>query len=132
MQIIGDRVDGIEAKVKERGRWQGLKVNIALTSLKEREDGLLEFGYTYRVVYGDEEKAYIQIEGILIAREEDEERKKALLEEWEKNKRVPAEQAQGLLNAINYVCSAHGTIIARVLSYAPPLIPPRLRLGEKA
>ncbi len=127
MIIIGDRVDGIEAKVHKRERWNGLSINISIRDVKE-SNGLLEFYYTYLAKYG-EEVAEIKIEGVMFAREE-EEKRKAILEFWEKNKKVPKENLVGLLNAINYACSAHGTIIARVLNFAPPLIPPRIRMEE--
>jgi len=131
--IFGDRVDGIEARVHKRERWSGLSINISMRDVKEGANGVVEFHYAYAATYGDK-VAEIKIEGVMFARFDSDEEKEKVLNLWKEKKKVPKEHLAVLLNAINYACSAHGTIIARVLNFAPPLIPPRLRVeagGEK-
>ncbi len=126
--IIGDRVDKIEAEIKERKAHKGLKLNITLTDLTETREGRLLFKYVYTSEYDG--VGYITIHGEMLA-EEDDKTKKTLLDDWKNGKKVKKEYMERLLNAINYSATSHATLIARVLSYPPPLVPPRLGLRTR-
>ena len=124
--IIGDRVDKIEAEIKERKPHEGLKLNIGIRGVEKKENQIL-IRYAYEVVY--EGVGVIRVEGVVMA-EEDEKKTKEILESWEKKKKLPNDYMERLLNAINYTCTSHATIVARVLNYPPPLTPPRLTIRE--
>ena len=124
--IIGDRVNKIEAEIKERKAHEGLSLNILLKDVREAGKNI-EFDYVYVVEYKGVGK--ISIHGTMVAEEEGKQKKK-ILDEWKKNKKVPNDYMERLLNAINFAATAHATIVARVLSYAPPLIPPKLSLKK--
>ncbi len=125
--IVGDRVNGIEAKLNKRSGFEGLSISIKVNDVKEDGDRLV-FDYTYRVDY-TKDVGYIQINGEMFA-QEDEELTKKILDGWKKNNRIIDEYDERLLNAINYAASAHSVIVARVLSFAPPIIPPRFRKSK--
>ena len=126
--IIGDRVDAVEAEIKERKPHKGIKLNIVLTDMKELEGKRIAIGYEYTTTYDG--VGYIKVKGEMYAEEDDKTRKK-LLSEWKKGRKVPKDYMERLLNTINYTGTSHATLIARVLNYPPPLMPPRLGLAEK-
>jgi hypothetical protein len=117
--IVGDRVDYIEANIKSRIQNAGMNISMRLLDVKKKDD-MLEYYYEYNVDYKD--AGHIMIKGAIIGKNEPEE----IFANWEKNKKVSAEQMQKLVNMINYVGSAHGTLVARVLNFRPPMIPPKL------
>ena len=126
--LLGDRVVKIEAEIKEIKPHRGLKINIAIRDVK-RNGKRLSIDYLYSVNYG-EDIGYINIHGRMFAEEEEKEAKK-LEEAWKKDGKLPKQYMEKLLNAINYTCSSHATIVARVLNYLPPLIPPKLAVKEE-
>ena len=126
--IIGDRVNGVEAKINERKNFEGLSIAIKINDVKE-EDGRLVFDYTYRVEY-TKDVGYITINGQMFA-QEDKKLTKEILDGWKKENKIPDSYDERLLNAINYAASSHAVIVARVLSFAPPFIPPRFRRAKK-
>lgn len=120
--IIGDRVNRIEAFVKDRTTFEGMKINVVVKDVRE-ENNRLEIDYVYEVDYGAH--GNLKIEGTLFA-EEEKDLKEKILEEWGKNKKLDENFAERFFNTVNFLGSAHGTIIARVLNMRPPLIPPRI------
>ncbi len=126
--ILGDRVNKVEVEAKDRTKYEGLKINIKIEDVKETKDGKLEFYYTTAYDYGP--MGYMKISGTILAEEEKKERKR-LLDSWKKNKSLPKDYLEKLLNVINFVDSAHGTIIARVVNIRPPIRAMRLTIKEK-
>ena len=126
--IIGDRVDKIEAEIKERKAHEGLKLNILIKGVREIEGGRLAFEYEYTTLY--EGVGTIKISGEMYAEEDDKTRKR-LLDNWKNGKKIEKDYMERLLNAINYSATAHATLVARVLNYPPPMLPPRLGLRSR-
>ena len=126
--ILGDRVNKIEVEVKDRTVYKGMNIGISIKDVKENNKRL-EFEYECRMDYPD--SAIMTINGVIVA-EEDSKKKKKIWESWKKDKTIPKEYLENLLNAINFLASAHGTVIARVVNIRPPIRAPRLTLKEKA
>lgn len=121
--ITGGRVDKIEAKKSSEGPSEGLNINITLDDIKTK-DSTIEILYTYTATYAGG-LGEIILNGSLTATE-DKKLVKEVEEAWEKGKKVPDKYAEVLINAINYTGSANGTLVARVLNIAPPIVPPRI------
>ena len=122
--IVGDRVNKIEAKIKDRSENAPMNIGMRITDVKEEND-MVEYHYEYSVNYGN--AGSIKISGVIYARDEPKE----VVESWKKDKKLPKEHMERLVNVINYLGSVHGTLVARVLNYRPPLVPPRLSVKEK-
>lgn len=122
--IVGDRVKKVEGEVFKRERFQNLSINISVKEVRE-EGGNLVIDYIYEARY-EPEKAYLKIEGEVFDKEEKNKRKE-ILEKWQKDKVLPDDYLGYLMTAINFICSAHGTLLARILGYTPPLVPPRIK-----
>ena len=122
--IVGDRVNGIEAEIKDRSAQPNLNIGFKITDVREIEGGV-EYDYEYTVNYG--EAGRIVIKGTLVGRDEPQE----ILESWKKDKKIPPKEMERLINVINYLGSVHGTLVARVLNYRPPLVPPRISVKEE-
>lgn len=128
--IVGNRVTSIEAKRGDK-EIKGLDIKIGFKDVRENKNdkGILDIDYEYIAGYR-EEAGEIKITGTIFAKE-DEKTKKAILDSWKKNNRLPEEYMENLLNNVNFMGAANGTIIAKVLNTAPPLLPPRLRMQKK-
>ncbi|MEM2948454.1 MAG: hypothetical protein QXY05_04380 [Candidatus Anstonellales archaeon] len=128
--IVGNRVSSIEAKRGEK-EIKGLDIRIGFKDVREGKDAdVLEIDYEYVASYR-EDAGEIKIGGTIFAKE-NEKTKKAILDAWKKDKKLPDEYMEVALNNINFMGAANGTIIAKVLNTAPPLIPPRLRMQKKS
>lgn len=111
----------------------GFSVNVTIKSIEEREDNLI-IKYEYNVIYG-ENVASMKIVGEVVGSFENS---KEILKEWEESKKknrppkLPQDFSEEILNAINYACSINGTILARVINLAPPVILPRLQISRES
>ena len=125
--ITGGRIDGIEGKREGNEEMKGLSININIDNIKaEGED--LEITYTYQANYNDN-LGYIKLKGVLIAKE-DKKMIKDIKESWEKSKQLPESYAETVINVVNYSGSANGTLVARVLNFSAPLVPPRIQIQK--
>lgn len=128
--IVGNRVTSIEGKRGEK-EITGLDIKIGFKNVEENKNdkGILNIDYEYIASYR-EDAGEIKITGTVFAKE-DEKTKKAILDAWKKNNRLPEDYMETALNNINFMGAANGTIIAKVLNTAPPLLPPRLKMQKK-
>ncbi|MGB9719533.1 MAG: hypothetical protein ACPL06_02990 [Candidatus Anstonellales archaeon] len=127
--IVGNRVNSIEAKRGE-SEIKRLDIRIGFRDVRESKNSkeILEIDYEYVAAYG-EDAGEIKIGGTIFTKE-DEKTKKAILDEWKKNKKLPDDYMEAALNNVNFMGAANGTIIAKVLNTTPPLLPPRLRMQK--
>lgn len=128
--ITGGRIDEVEGKkIGESNTITNLNIDIALNEVKI--NGInLEVSYTYTALYGkDKNSTHLTIKGAIFA-EEDKKLVKEIEDEWKKAKKLPEAYAEVVINAINYTGIANGTLLARLLNVAPPLIPPRIQLKQ--
>ncbi len=126
--IVGNRVTSIEAKRGEN-EIKGLDIRIGFKDVRENNE-ILEIDYEYVASYR-EDAGEIKIGGTIFAKE-NEKTKKAILDAWKKDKRLPEDYMETALNNVNFMGAANGTIIAKVLNTAPPLLPPRLKMQKKS
>jgi len=126
--IVGNRVTSIEAKRGEN-EIKGLDIRIGFKDVRENNE-ILEIDYEYVASYR-EDAGEIKIAGTIFAKE-NEKTKKAILDAWKKDKRLPEDYMETALNNVNFMGAANGTIIAKVLNTAPPLLPPRLKMQKKS
>lgn len=119
--ITGGKITAAEVKLEKEGPAAKRNVNIQIKNMKA-EKGVIDIEYTYLVTYGDN-AATIRIEGSLLAQEKDAEK---IVESWKKKKDLPAGFAEEVLNAVNYIGSVNGTLIAKVVNLMPPLTLPKL------
>jgi hypothetical protein len=123
--IVGDRISKIDAQINPNTAFSGFKIDIKMGDARREGKDRLLVDYIYTLDY--EKMGKIVISGTVI--EADEQKIPKLEETWRKEKKLPNEYLEELLNIINFLGSAHGTIIARVLNVRPPIIPPKLSIG---
>lgn len=129
--IVGDRINRIDAQINPDAPFNGFKIDIKMGEVKKEGKDRMLVDYIYTVDYDKVGK--LMLYGTVF--ETDEKKIPQLEESWKKNKRLPNDYVEEMINIINFVGSAHGTIVARVLNIRPPIIPPKLSLGtveEKA
>lgn len=128
--IVGNRLSSIEAKKGEK-EIKGLDIRIGFKDVREgKDEDIIEIDYEYVAAYRDD-AGEIKIGGTIFAKE-NEKTKKAILDAWKKNKRLPDEYMETALSNINFVGAVNGTIVAKVLNVPPPLPPLRLRMQKKS
>lgn len=127
--IVGGKIEHVEATKKSENKIDGLSINIALEDIKVKGEEI-EVHYTYIANY-DKDIGGITIKGVIYTKE-DKKLAKEIGDNWKKDgqKKLPPEYASSLLSAINYTGSANGTLVARVLNLSPPLVPPKLQVGN--
>ncbi len=126
--ILGDRVDKIKAEVKDRSKYKGITIHMKVDDVIDKDGDLLEIKYTTTFDY-TQDSALMEISGTIVAKEDSKE-KKRLLKEWKNKKQLPLDYLEKLLNVINFVDSAHGTIVARILNIRPPIKAMKLTLKK--
>ncbi len=127
--IVGGRIDEIEGKrTGNNAEVKGLS-NIEIGVDNVTVDGeKVEITYNYKASYG--ESGYVKMKGVLVATE-DKKLAKDIKREWDEKKKLLQSYAEGIVNAISYSGSANGTLMARVLNFPAPLVPPRIQLQNK-
>lgn len=126
--ITGNKILKIEGERKNMDLITGLKFNIGIEDVQIAGDGVT-VKYTFEVNYSGkkEEVGHIKISGEIEAKEE----KKVLNEiekEWKDKKRLPIEFAETVINTINFVCGANGTLVSFPLGLTPPIPMPQAKL----
>ena len=119
--ITGAKITAAEVKIEKDAPSAKRSINININDMKV-EKGLLEIKYTYTVTYGEKD-AFLRLNGSLLAKEDAPEK---IVENWKKKKALPDSVTEEILNAVNYLGSVNGTLIARVVNLAPPLTMPKL------
>ena len=51
---------------------------------------------------------------------------------WEADRKLPDAFSELVLNAINFTCGTNGVLVVRPVNLAPPMVPPRISLGQGA
>lgn len=126
--LVGERIRDVSGVKNKREAIKGLSINIAVSDVRVKGRDV-EMDYKYVANY-DEDIGKLEIQGTLLANEEEDTAKK-IEDSWKKNKRLPDDYMPMVLSAINYSGSANGTLIARVVGLTAPLIPPRIQLAPK-
>ncbi|MCX6774190.1 MAG: hypothetical protein NTY68_04315 [Candidatus Micrarchaeota archaeon] len=124
--IVGDRINRIEADVSATANYEGFKIDIKMGDVRKEADDRLLISYIYTVDYGTVGK--VSLYGVVV--EGDAKAIPNLVETWTKTKRLPPDYMEQLINVINFLGSAHGTIVARVLNVRPPIIAPKLAVKQ--
>ena len=127
MAIVGERIREISGRKQKSEQIKGLNMNIGIDDIRVNDKNI-EIDYTYNVNY-EEGVGNLGIKGTILA-VEDSGLAKKISDEWKKNKKLPEEYMTVILSAVNYSGSANGTLLARVLNLAAPLIPPRIEISK--
>jgi hypothetical protein len=123
--IVGDRINRIDAQINADAPFSGFKIDIKMGDVRKDAKDRLLVDYVYTLDY--DKLGKVLLYGTVF--ESDAKRIPALEDSWKKNKRLPREYIEELVNIINFVGSAHGTIVTRVLNIRPPILPPKLSIG---
>ncbi|MCX6777939.1 MAG: hypothetical protein NT157_03565 [Candidatus Micrarchaeota archaeon] len=123
--ITGGRITSVEAKRDKDGPSKGLSINITVDNVKAEGENV-DVAYTYSVDYTGGVGS-LMMKGNLYSSEKNA---SEIVKMWEKDKKLPDEFAEVVLNAVNYVCGTNGTLVSTPLNLSPPMAPPRINLGK--
>ncbi|MDD5337326.1 MAG: hypothetical protein PHS02_02480 [Candidatus ainarchaeum sp.] len=124
--ITSLKVTEIDAKRGTSAQGGGFEVMFNIEDVKvEKEDVKIAFVYTAKYKEGE---GYIKLKGEMVSREDKETVKK--VEQEMKNKRLPADYMQRLVNTVNFFGTTNATVISTVLNVAPPIRMPNLQFNQ--
>ncbi|MCC7570960.1 hypothetical protein KO465_06490 [Candidatus Micrarchaeota archaeon] len=124
--ITGGNILSVEARRFSPEATKGLKINISIDDIKNEGNNLV-LTYTYSAKY-EESVGELVIKGELAAVEENA---ADIKKEWSKDKKLPDEFANIVLNTINYTASVNGTFVVRPVNLPSPMLPPRFTINKK-
>lgn len=120
------KVTEIEAKEgDENNNNLGFDVLFNLENVVVNKDEV-QIKFVYTVNY--KSNGHIRVKGELTASEDNDTIKKIEFEL--KNKKLPSEYIQKIINAVNYFGTTNATIIASVINLIPPIKMSELRLNQ--
>lgn len=126
--ITGIKISKVEAHRDKENDITGLNVNIGIDAVDVKGGDIL-IAFNYAADY-QEGVGALKMNGQIIAKE-DAKVTKEVETRWEKEKRLPDDFAEIVLNAINYTCGTNGTFVVRPVNLSPPIVPPRIQLGQQ-
>jgi len=126
--ITSTKIRKVEAERKSDEAITGVKFNINIQNVKTSGEDV-EVEYAFEVVYQGkkDDVGHLTITGELQAKEE----KKVIAnieKEWKEKKRLPIEFAEAVINTINFVCGANGTLVSLPVGLTPPIPMPQAKL----
>jgi len=126
--ITGIKITKVEAHRDSDNEVAGLNINIGVDKVAAKGgDVAIEFNYSATYLDGVGE---LKMSGTL-ASKEDPKLAKEITDRWAKDKKLPDNYAELVLNAINYACGTNGTLVVRSVNLSPPIVPPRIQLGPQ-
>jgi len=125
--ITGGKIISVEAKRDSDEPITGLAINIALDTVTVK-GGDVEIKYTYTASY-ENKVGTLKMSGVLSAKE-DNKAAREIGDLWTKQKRLPDEFAEIVLNTINFTCGTNGTLVVRAVNLSPPMIPPKIEIAK--
>ncbi len=126
MPIIGGMISRVEAKKKEENSIEGFDYNFAMESVSV-DKNVLKIRYASKVEYKPN-VAEITVEGEMYWQDE-EKKVKQYAEEFKKNKKLPTEIIEQIVEGMQYSTQAVGTLAAFGLNIAAPLNIPRTKIA---
>ena len=126
--ITGIKIASVEAHRDKDEDITGLNVNIGIDEVAVKA-GEISITFNYAASY-QENVGELKMKGTIVAKE-DAKLTKEVEAKWGKEKRLPDDFAELVLNAINYTCGTNGTLVVRPVNLSPPIVPPRIQLGPQ-
>lgn len=126
--ITNIKITKTEAHRDSDNEVAGLNINIGVDNVSVKgSDVLITFSYVASYLEGVGE---LKMNGTLTAKE-DAKLAKEIGDRWSKDKKLPDLFAEVVLNAINYACGTNGTLVVRAINLSPPIVPPRITIGQQ-
>ncbi len=123
--ITGGKIFSVEAKRNSEDPIIGLAINISIDDVVA-EGNDLDIKYTYTADYA-KNVGVLKIIGSINANEE---HAREIMLSWKKDKKLPEDFAEIILNTINFTCGTNGTLVVRPINLSPPMVPPRIELAK--
>ncbi|NYZ76896.1 hypothetical protein H0O02_01115 [Candidatus Micrarchaeota archaeon] len=125
MEILGIKINGTDARKDKEAPATDVNVNITLDGLEVKK-GEIRISFTYAANYRPN-VGFLRLYGMVFGRESNDKANK-LAKMWEKEKKLPPEIAEPILNLINASAGVNGVLVARSVNLIPPLVPPKIVL----
>ncbi len=125
LNIRGGRVISVAAKRMTAEKFDNLGVNVEVRDVKSTPEHLA-IQYEYTIAYQPNFAEMLMIGEAWL--EGTKEERKKVEDDWKKNKQLPVEAAEELLNALARTGTAVGTLLGYAIGVRPPINQPRIPL----
>ncbi|MEM2963532.1 MAG: hypothetical protein QXW70_02460 [Candidatus Anstonellales archaeon] len=126
--IVSGRINSVEVRKDSDEPMVGISINISMDDVKIN-GRRVEVYYTYHAKY-DKDVGSLKMSGVLYANEEEKTAKK-IKEKWEKERKLPDDFAEAVLNTVNFTCSTNGILAVRIVNLSPPMMPPKISIQKQ-
>ncbi|MEW5996565.1 MAG: hypothetical protein AB1657_03150 [Candidatus Micrarchaeota archaeon] len=130
MEWRGIRFYRVEAECKSDARFSSIGVSLDITGMEKTGEDELRITFAYRTEYRPG-IASIRFDGLLLVGGKKAELD-GVLSRWNKEKMLPKEMFETLVNLIKYNAEANGVLVAKALSIAPPVVAPKIQVMPRA
>lgn len=125
LSIRGGRVISVAAKRMTAERFDNLGVNVQVREVKPQGDHLV-VQYEYTIAYQTDFAEMLLVGEAWLDGSKEE--CKRVEDAWKKDKQLPVEAAEELLNALAHTGTAIGTLLGYAIGVRPPINLPRITL----
>ncbi len=125
LNIRGGRVISVAAKKMTADKFDNLAVNVEVRDVKSTPDHLA-IQYEYTIAYQPDFAEMLMVGEAWL--EGTKEERKKVEDDWKKNKQLPLDAAEELLNALAHTGTAVGTLLGYSIGVRPPINQPRITL----
>lgn len=129
MDWKGIRINKVTAEAHSDARFRNMSISMDITKIEKTgdDDARVHFTYTTRYL---PDVADIKLEGFLDMGGKKGELGPAIAR-WHKDRILPREMFETMINLIKYSAETNGVLIAKALNIAAPIAAPKLKLPLK-
>jgi len=127
MEWTGIRLYKAEAECVSDKKFEGIAASLDITGIGMTKDGGIKIDFTHTTKY-EPGIAMIRFSGFTLAKGKKAELD-SLLAGWKKNRFLPKDVFETLVNLAKYSAETNGVLVAKALNIAPPLVIPRVRMA---
>ncbi len=128
MQWSGIKFSRVEAESRNKGNFTSMAIKLDILDMVPADrDGGLKIAFTYSVDYKPD-IASMKFSGYLLLKGTRDELAR-LSGEWKKDKTIPRNVAEPLINVVKFNAETNGVLVAKAIGIVPPLLAPRIEIG---
>jgi hypothetical protein len=129
MEWRGIRLYKVEAECKSDNRFNSIGVSLDISGIEKTKEDEMRILFTYETAYKPD-IANLKFWGVIQVGGKKAELD-GIIARWEKDKMIPKEMFEFLVNLIRYSAETNGVLVAKALNIAPPVVEPKMTVMPK-
>lgn len=129
MEWRGIRFYKVDAECKSDNRFTNVSVSMNITGIDKTKDDEMRITFEHTTEYKPD-IARLRFEGLVLVGGKKNDLD-GIISRWEKEKMLPKDMFEMLMNVIKYNAEANGVLVAKALNMAPPLLEPKVQVTPR-